>query len=1023
MRSGIVLSIAALLACGSATGQAPAGFGSVMGIILDRAGNGMPDARVVLSNESLGTERTLVSTDDGVFDAHNVVPAEGYRITITRKDFAGWESELFPVSTGQKQTFEIVLQAEESPDSGVKAESTGSMRPVPDYNNGAGNVNTAEMVENTPNSGRTMETLSPLAPFAVLAGATPGVMVFHGVPFSNPLLIDGIYATDNYFFNRPATPDPVSLAAVQDFYTASSNFTAEFGNTMGGLLDAATHSSADAYHGSIYEYFRNNAWQAHDRYAMGFDTRQRQNQGGISVGGPIRGENLFFFLNLEGLDRSGEGLNRITNPLIADPTGTRVLPSNCQATAAQCFVATRFLKSQMNVLTPLWEHSYHGLIKIDYRRSARNNVSLEAGGLQWHAPSLAETETVAANGGLLGDPLMLEQTRFAKIGWTFTTTGQMTNDMRAGFYQDRITQGVSSMPAGFATGLLGIQIAGTTVGAPQSSTVVLPSEHRLEFVDIATWTLGSHTLKAGAEIFRNADYLNSLASAAGLYQYSSLTYFAEDFALTGQRNYTNFTQTFGNPVRNLHMRQLNAFVEDVYKATPRLTMSYGLRYEKPRLPQPTETNTTFFQTSSITSPWLDLSPRAGFAYQLSSKTVIRAGFGFFYAPFSGELVDSLFLGNGLYQTNISVTPSLTGAPVFPQVVASASKIPNGSLNVAYSTTKFSNPYAQELNVALERYLGAGTTITLNLLHVRGYKLWTTLDFNQLNPSSTQAITETYNINNAAGAQVNTYTTTDFIVSKNNASFAHVYQIENGGASWYNAGSLQVRKRMAHGFGLEGTYTFSHALDNTGQNAPFGGGFSSTVNGDYADDRGNSAFDQRHHLTVQLLWQPSVGNKSSDFARRILNGWRLSTFATLASSQPATPIVEVQGQQFSGVTMNYTSTLNGSDGWARVPFLPINSLQTGPEYNVDASFGRQLTITERVKAVLAFEGFNVFNMQYNTSVNTIAYRSQAVLPPGLLNGTQVGTLFPVPGVGAGNAAQSFPDGTNARRLQVAVRIVF
>jgi hypothetical protein len=167
----------------------------------------------------------------------------------------------------------------------------------------------------------------------------------------------------------------------------------------------------------------------------------------------------------------------------------------------------------------------------------------------------------------------------------------------------------------------------------------------------------------------------------------------------------------------------------------------------------------------------------------------------------------------------------------------------------------------------------------------------------------------------------------------------------------------------------------------------------------------------------------VTKSKSVMSRYFLNGWQLSTLTTLASSQTFTPLVVVQGQQFSGVTMNYTSSLNGSGGWARVPFLPVNSLKTGPEYNVDARLARVLPITERVKATILFEGFNVFNMQYNTGVNTIAYTSQAVLPPGQANGTATGTLKPVPGLGAGNAAQGFPDGTNARRLQVAIRIVF
>ena len=471
------------------------------------------------------------------------------------------------------------------------------------------------------------------------------------------------------------------------------------------------------------------------------------------------------------------------------------------------------------------------------------------------------------------------------------------------------------------------------------------------------------------------------------------------------------------------MRNLNAFAEDTYKATARLTLSFGLRYEKPRLPQPTQTNTTFFQTASISSPWLDLSPRVGVAYLLNNRTVLRAGFGFYYAPFSGQLIDALYLGNGVYQTNISVNPNQAGAPVFPQVFATASKTPNGTENVVYSTTKFTNPYAQETSVALERAIGSGTTVTLSLLHSRGYKLWTTQDFNQANPSSTQITSETYNIDNASGQTVGNYTTTNYITSKNNAHFAHVYQIENGGSSWYNAAALQIHKSMSHGLGLEASYSFSHAIDNSGQNAPFGTAFSSTVNGNYPSDRGNSAFDQRHRAVIQWLWAPAAAKSSSAISRYLLSGWQLSTFTVLASSQPVTPIVDVQGQQFSGVTMNYTSSLNGSGGWARVPFLPVNSLRTDPEYNVDARLARVVSITDRIKATILVEGFNVFNMQYNTSVNTIAFTSTPVLPPGLLNGTQTGTLKPVAGVGAGNAAQGFPDGMNARRLQVALRIVF
>jgi hypothetical protein len=145
------------------------------------------------------------------------------------------------------------------------------------------------------------------------------------------------------------------------------------------------------------------------------------------------------------------------------------------------------------------------------------------------------------------------------------------------------------------------------------------------------------------------------------------------------------------------------------------------------------------------------------------------------------------------------------------------------------------------------------------------------------------------------------------------------------------------------------------------------------------------------------------------ARYIVNGWQISGIATLASSLHETPTVIVSGQQFSGVTMSYTNSMSGSGGWNRAPFLPVGSLLTGPEYDVDARISRQIPITEKVKASLMFEAYNLFNHQYATSVNTIAYTATA------------GVLKPVPLLGAANAADGFPYGSNARRAQVALRI--
>ena len=106
-------------------------------------------------------------------------------------------------------------------------------------------------------------------------------------------------------------------------------------------------------------------------------------------------------------------------------------------------------------------------------------------------------------------------------------------------------------------------------------------------------------------------------------------------------------------------------------------------------------------------------------------------------------------------------------------------------------------------------------------------------------------------------------------------------------------------------------------------------------------------DQRQRAVVRWTWQRLAQGRSA-FVRHVVNGWEFSGIATLASGQPVTPLVVVEERHFSAITMDYTSSLNGSGGWSRVPFDAVNSLTTGSEYNVDARLARTVAFTQRIK---------------------------------------------------------------------------
>ena len=221
--------------------------------------------------------------------------------------------------------------------------------------------------------------------------------------------------------------------------------------------------------------------------------------------------------------------------------------------------------------------------------------------------------------------------------------------------------------------------------------------------------------------------------------------------------------------------------------------------------------------------------------------------------------------------------------------------------------------------------------------------------------------------------------------------------------------------MSQGLFASVTYTWSHAIDDAYEQGASPiiawSGNHTVYNGNYAFDKGSSGLDQRHRLGLTLMWSPTFTHNTSTAARFLVNGWELSSITTIGSSLPVSPTISVSGTQFTGVPFAQNSTLNGSGGWNRVPFLPVDSVDVDRAYRVDARITRSLPFSEKFKANLLFEGFNIFNTQYNTAVSAQAFTATA------------GVLRPTPGLGFGNASQAFPDGTNARRLQVGLRVTF
>jgi hypothetical protein len=456
--------------------------------------------------------------------------------------------------------------------------------------------------------------------------------------------------------------------------------------------------------------------------------------------------------------------------------------------------------------------------------------------------------------------------------------------------------------------------------------------------------------------------------------------------------------------------------QDQYRFNSRLVLNYGLRYDYTSIPQPSVTNPDYPQTGVIPSTKTNFAPRAGLAYTFGSdrKTIFRAGYGIFFARYQTGLIENLFLSNGVYQKSISYQAStaaqLAAGPVYPNYLSSTNfNPPAGSLNILFADKNLRNPYTHQANAGIERALSSTMTLTLAYNFSRGVRLYGTRDLNVY----PEASPVTYNIQDATGATVGTYTTPTYRF-RIDSRYRQVTQIDNPGLSYYNGMVIQLQKRFAKGFQGGVAYTWSHAIDENQSGASNNIFFSSTPtsydNGNFTAERGSAANDTRHRFVVNFVWSPTFTSSTSAFAKYVINGWQLGSVTTLQSAQPINSTTTVSGSAFTGALV--TGSLNGlGGGFSRVPFQPVSNLDLDAEYRVDARLAKKLPFTERIIGYLQIEAFNLFNTPYDFSRNSAEYNLVG-------NNLVYRSTYGAP---TGDAAN--PDGTTARRAQISLRVTF
>jgi outer membrane receptor protein involved in Fe transport len=1005
-----------------------AGFGAITGSVSDASGASIANADVIVSNESRGINRRLSTNEAGLFSAGSLVPAGNYRVQIGKAGFAGYEARDIEVLVGQNLVIDAVLNI-----AGTLVQvDVEAVAPVVEQTRmDVSQVIGSSQIQNLPINGRRVDSFVLLSP-GVVPDGTFGMLSFRGTAGGNSFLTDGNDTTNQYFnenAGRTRIATQISQDAVQEFQVLIDGYSAEFGRASGGVVNTVTRSGSNDLHGTAYWFFRNQDFNARDPFAT-INPPETRHQGGASVGGRIVPGKLFYFFNGETTRRDFPLSASITAPPFFDANGrfVRTQPNGqptCGAPASetQCAQAISFFDRQFGQLNRE-ANTDLGFGKLDWRPKEEHSFSASFNYLGFNSPNGLQTGAVLTNGAGVGNNAnSTVRARYGRLAWTFLPGGSTVNEFRFGWMKDKQFDYVSDDLSLPGIGLLGIVIQGQqNVGTATNYPRLNPSENRFQFADSVTWITGRHTWKIGGDVVQTEDYNDTLLNRTGTYTYPNFTAFAQDLSgnPAGAKRWQNYSQGLGDSMLKFFTRDYGLFIQDQYRVSADLTLNLGLRYDYTALPQPIaaseqSANPDFPATGRIPNVNKNFAPRVGIAYSFNkSRTVLRAGYGLFYARYPGGLINTFFTRNGMFQPSVNfnsaVVADAANGPVFPNRLPS-SYLPGapGVVDLVFPSRDFRNSYTQQGNVAIEQELMNNLGLTVSYLWSRGLHLTTSQDIN-VGPAGDPV---TYRINDASGNQLGSYTTPTYRrANRVNQRWNHVNVVDSGGNSYYNALAVQLRKRMSRS--LEGSvaYTWSHAIDyNQGSgsnNIFFDRGPTSVFNGDYRGEKGSSVFDQRHRLVVSSIWAPAV-TMDNRFLSRLLNNWQLSQLSTFASTPFTTATITVSGAPFAGAAFN--GSLNGLGGSNRVPFWPVNSLDIDSIARVDARLSRLIPLSERIKLSFNFEAFNVFNHTYFTNVLTQAYTAAN------------GVLSPVPRLGEGSATGGFPDGTNARRLQVSVRVLW
>jgi hypothetical protein len=1036
--------------------------GNISGYVKDPTGAVLPDAAVTAKMLEQQFTRTTQTNTEGFYSLP-AMPPGSYEITFEAKGFQKQLQTGIDLTVSQNLRVDAGM-AVGAIETQVTVESTA---PLVDTTSPtlSGLVDDRRVVD-LPLNGRNVIALARILPGVLGVSAPQQMSDARGGPVMN---VNGgrpnmnLFTFNGGYFNNPSRNTGMNYPppdAVQEVRILTHNFAAEYGRNPGSQVNVISRSGTNEFHGSAWEFLRNDKLNARNFFSPRV-ADQKQNQFGAAAGGPVLKDKLFLFGSYQGLrdrreadtiealvpstaQRNGDftGLGSdLTNPLDAvtgqpftDSTGRPCVQGNVILPGCISPVATNFLQfvpeSPTGLVTSLAASPRSGdtwMVRGDWNLSSAHRIfgsffqdhntrsnPFSTGNVPGYISESFVQDTYHL---VLNDTHTFSPTLLNQFAFTYLHTPSDQVQTRT---IDPIDLGIN-MPQYVPTGAVTLDVGGNfTVGSGFTTRFF---SKNFQFRDTLSWIRGRHSFKMGYEVMRLQFRQVFIGSPGFFFSGARSGDPVADFMMGA---FDNLSLNFG--IRDTDGRTLahSAFFQDEFKVTPRLTLTFGIRYE-PYLPwvEKDDRITTIApgQQSQVVpdapigvlfpgdvprglapNDLNNFAPRIGFAWDMfgNGRTSVRGGYGLFYESvnadslaqenppfagfstiFSGRMEDpygSLGLTPPPAQTTSQFGCSKIEAypgfdcPLFP--------LPIGGV---FTDQSLRTPYIQSFNLSLQHQLTPTLLVETSYAGKIGIKIEALRTYNPaaFRPSAKD------------GSPPSDQNINDRVIFEPGILSPIGFLLGNDFRSWYHSFQTQVTKRFSDGLSILGAYTLSKSLDSSSTD-----NLGATVANPFnlRDERGRSDWDRRHAFVASWLYTPPI-KFNNPVANTLLGGWTLTGIHTVQSGPPLTFLMgddvaldgtfgDQHAMLVPGVTVN-DIVLDHSSRGAMVErffntdaFIPTNDLPrgiygdagrgliSGPAFSSsDFSVLKDFAIREQLKLQFRSEFFNAFNQVNFTQVQT------------------------------------------------------